>query len=266
MAKINIENYLNSLPEDTKEIKVTFQGLTYLPDLSRFKKLIHLYCDGNKLTSLPKLPNKLTKLYCQDNKLTSLPQLPEKLVHLECHHNQLTSLPELPKKMTKLYCNDNKLTSLPELPKNLKTLDCCYNNLNSLPELPKKLCVFNCYHNNLWFIPSFPDNCFNILDDNPIYDVLTKGDRFAPYYEVNKNIKILNNFHKSYKGIQYALKLKQQFRHWLWVRVREPKIKEKYNPRYLSDLKDEDDLDTFLGDLGWIDSGNNSEKIDKINM
>ena len=61
---IIIEYYLNSLPLDTTEINVSEKGLTYLPDLSRFKQLTHLYCSYNQLTELPPLNDKLKSLYC----------------------------------------------------------------------------------------------------------------------------------------------------------------------------------------------------------
>ena len=44
----NIEDYLNSVHLDTPEIDVSRRGLTYLPDLSRFKQLRHLNCSFNK--------------------------------------------------------------------------------------------------------------------------------------------------------------------------------------------------------------------------
>ena len=48
--KFNIEKYLNSLPLDTTVIDVSRRGITYLPDLSRFKELTKLDCSCNKLT------------------------------------------------------------------------------------------------------------------------------------------------------------------------------------------------------------------------
>jgi hypothetical protein len=43
------------------------------------------------------------------------------------------------------------------------------------------------------------------------------------------------------------LKFKKQFRGWLWVKIREPKIMQIYNPIcLLENLKDNTDLDEFL--------------------
>ena len=45
-----------------------------------------------------------------------------------------------------------------------------------------------------------------------------------------------NNIFVRFKELFYALKYKKQFRHWLWVRIREPKIKAKYHPDNLMKL------------------------------
>jgi len=127
--EFNIEDYINSLPLDTTEINVSSKGLTYLPDLSRFKQLTHLFCSYNQLTSLPPLNNTLTHLSCYYNQLTELPPLNDNLKRLNCYYNQLTELPPLNNKLTLLYCYDNKLTWLPPLNNNLEKLSCYDNNI-----------------------------------------------------------------------------------------------------------------------------------------
>ena len=122
MSEFNIEEYLDSLPVNTRKINVSFRNLSYLPDLSRFIFLEKLYCSYNKLTSLSDLPESLTMFHCDNNKLTSLPKLPEKLTRLYCDNNQLTSLPNLPKSLLSLFCNFNDLISLPKLPETLQSL------------------------------------------------------------------------------------------------------------------------------------------------
>ena len=104
MNKFNIENYLNSLPEDTTIINLFRKKINYLPDLSKFKKLEVLICSYNKLTFLPKLNKKLKTLDCSNNKLTFLPKLNENLLNLDCSRNKLTSLPKLNKKLQNLEC------------------------------------------------------------------------------------------------------------------------------------------------------------------
>ena len=86
--EFNIEEFLNSLPLDTTEIDVSGKGLTYLPDLSRFKQLTHLFCSYNELTELPSLNNNLTHLECENNELTELPPLNDNLTLIYCYSNQ----------------------------------------------------------------------------------------------------------------------------------------------------------------------------------
>jgi E3 ubiquitin-protein ligase SspH2 len=93
----NIEEYFNSLPENTTIIDLCNKGITYLPDLKRFTELTELHCHFNELTSFPVLPEKLRILSCTNNKLSSLPELPNNLEILICGNNNLTYLPELQK-------------------------------------------------------------------------------------------------------------------------------------------------------------------------
>ncbi len=53
MATFNIEDYLNSLPEDIEVINISEKNLTYIPSLERFRKLKELDCTFNQLISLP---------------------------------------------------------------------------------------------------------------------------------------------------------------------------------------------------------------------
>jgi len=178
---------------------------------------------------------------CKDIK--SFPDLIrfKNLKELYCYDNYLTSIPSLPQNLEKLYCENNRLTSLPTLPENLKELDCDYNRLNFLSTLPQNLEKLNCSHNQLNLLPTLPQNlkilyCFI----NPIYEIVNSNSLF----QTKENIQILNNFRHLY----YCLKLKKQFRKWLWEKVREPNVKKIYNPIYLiENLGDEDDdLDTVL--------------------
>ena len=228
MPKFNIETYLNSLPENTTEININCRGVTYLPELTRFINLQHLSCDDNYLISLPALPNSLRYLSCHRNKLRSLPVLPENLRYLYCSYNPIKSLPELPPYLQDLYCMKNQLTSLPELPPNLLYLYLTGNELTSLPALPETLRSLYCNHNRLTSMPFLPKSIKNLdFDFNPVW----------------KTIKKLNSFRHLY----YSLKFKDQFRNWLWEKVRRPKIEQKYHPNYLIDnLSEDNDLDEFL--------------------
>jgi len=238
MAKFNVEEYLDSLPDDIETIDIMCKNLKYLPDLSRFKKLETLSCPYNKLTSLPILPENLKELYCHYNNLTLLPVLPVNLKWLCCSNNKLTSLSILPVNLKWLNCSNNKLTSLPILPKNLKELHCHYNNLTSLPNLPKNLELLYCHYNNLISLPVLPEKLKDLsFFVNPISEIIVYYN--YDYNDLNKNIKIWNNFRYLY----YCLKYKKRF-----FKMMEPVIKKRYHPSYLYDLKEDDDLDKKLGE------------------
>jgi len=195
-STITIEDYLNSLPEDIDQIDVSFQELTYLPDLSRFYNLQRLFCSHNQLTSLPPLnPN---------------------LIILKCNNNRLTSLPPLNENLESLYCYGNLLTVLPGLNDKLDILDCCNNRLTSLPFLPPNLSIFQ-------------------YMENPIHDDIMYLNQGHHHYHNHNIIQIARLLYK-FKYFFYSLKLKNKFRDWLWVKVREPKIQEYYSPANLVKL------------------------------
>jgi len=68
--------------------------------------------------------------------------------------------------------------------------------------------------------------------NNPIYKVISSSDLFDNLFILNKKLKILHNFCHLY----YCLKFKTQFRDFLWKKIREPKIIQKYHPSYLNKL------------------------------
>ncbi len=201
MTAFNIENYINSLPDDIEFINICNRGITYLPSLNRFYRLKKLNCSYNNLTSLPELNDSLQVLDCSRNELTSLPKLNNNLIHLDC-------------------CLNN-LTVLPKLNNNLAILLCSYNLLITLPKLNKKLKLFtatNC------LFPNGLEHRAAILNETKIN-------------KINNIIEILHNF----KVLFWALKFKRQFRDWLWIRVRQAKIEKIYHPNKLNELLHEKD-------------------------
>ena len=233
MYAFDIENYINSLPDDIEIINVSCKNLTYLPSLKRFHKLKKLLCFNNKLTSLPELNVSLRELHCTRNNLTSLPELNNELQVLYCSYNQLTSLPKLNNQLKRLYCHTNQLTGLPKLNNVIQELICNNNQLTSLPELNNKLVNFDCRDN---FIPH------GIRFDGAILDQ-EERDR------INKAFQLLYRF----KLMFWSLKYKAQFRHWLWVKVRLPKIEKTYHPSKLNELLNadmsEEELDNLI--IAW---------------
>ena len=60
---------------------------------------------------------------------------------------------------------------------------------------------------------------------------------------IKLKIQKLNNF----KHLYYCLKFKSQFRKILWEKIREPKIMQHYNPKYLiENLNKNNELEEFL--------------------
>ena len=234
----NIETYLNSLPLDIKIINISSRNLTYLPDLSRFTKLIRFDCSYNYLIELPPLNNTLILLFCHHNRLTSLPPLNKTLTDLYCHHNRLTSLPPLNKTLTHLYCYHNQLTWLPHLNNTLTHLDCSYNYLIELPPLNHNLVDLVCYNNDLTELPPLNHNLKYLnCRYNKIYN--ENIEKYKHDYPNKLIIKTLRDFKYTY----YCLKFKKYFKIWLWEKVREPKIKLKFHPSHLNALEEIDDLE-----------------------
>jgi len=150
----NTKEYLDSLPDTITKLDLADKGITYIPDLSRFKKLKKIDCSYNKLTKLPKLNNSLIELDCTFNQLTELPELNNKLTSLMCGNNNIIKIPILNNKLTSLKCGYNKLTKLPKLNEKLLDLECHHNNLTELPELNEKLLRLVCACNNITKLPN----------------------------------------------------------------------------------------------------------------
>ncbi len=227
MSYKTIEEYFTQFPDDAEEIIVDFKT-DYLPDLSRFYKLKILSCYNNGHAHLPNLPSTLKILVC--------------------NYNQLTFLPPLPSTLEELYCYANQLTFLPHLPSTLKILWCHYNQLTCLPVLPSTLEVLYCYNNQLTCLPPLPPYVLKTLgcSDNPFLDCYIKHENYTSMFkyieDFRNQIEIINKFRELF----YSLKYKKQFLDLLWVRIREPKIRNKYHPNNLIAMlegKEESTLD-----------------------
>ena len=111
------------------------------------------------------------------------------------------------------------MTSLPNLPENFKILRCSDNELSCL-QLNEKL-------------EKLDYRC------NPIYEIINTKDINV----TKQKLKILYRFRYLY----YCLKFKKRFRDLLWVKIREPKIRNKYSHDYLVEhLHEDTDLNELL--------------------
>jgi hypothetical protein len=200
MATFNIEEYLNSLPDDVEEINISYKGLTYIPSLERFTKLQELICSNNQLTTLVSLPSSLQRLYCSDNQLGTLPPLSSSLQILECWNIQLTYLPSLPSSLQELYCGENQLTYLPPLPSSLKILYCEENQITSLPYLPSSLQELYCYDNELATLPILPSSLQEFYSGNDLF----------MFYDIS-SWRTFDKFRKTYYKLKYGHKLERYF-------------------------------------------------------
>jgi Leucine-rich repeat (LRR) protein len=135
---------------------------------------------------------------------------------------------------------------LPTLPQNLEELYCSHNQLTLLPTLPQNLTILHCSNNQLNWLPTLPQNIVSLhYCNNPIFKIV--NDIENSLIRIKQIIQMLNNV----CHLCYCLKFKNQFRNWLWEKVRKPNAEKLYNPIYLiENLKDDDDLDTFLNN--WL--------------
>lgn len=264
-------NMLSTLPILGNKVKYIYcsnNNITHLPPLS--PKLKILNCTMNRIVELPELPPHLTDLVCYYNDLTVLPELPASLKKLYCGNNMLSKLPKLPKKMKILSCYSNRLDYLPRLPYRLNILICNNNNLTAIPPLGLNISGINFEHNPIHDIANCNDevevamrldvhiegaarvNAAIVLDRNPDmhFNDGDVTDSDIDYYDTLKLSMIrtmlykINRFRKFY----YLNKFKSRFRYILWVKIREPKIMEKYSPNKLIELlneKEDDDFDDF---------------------
>jgi len=174
---MSIQKYLDSLPNDTKDIRINNLNLQTFPNLSRFFNLKILDCSNNQFKFLPELSSNIIALNCSDNQLTSLPELPSKLVILNCCNNKLILLPNLPLKLLALNCQNNQLI----YNKNKKQ---CINQKNiQIQEIKHKIfCLKYKKHFRKWLwenvrekkikLEMHPNRILELLEEKDINEIL----------------------------------------------------------------------------------------------
>jgi Leucine-rich repeat (LRR) protein len=122
-----------------KELDVSYNLVTYIPEILTLRKLKCTNCKLNKLPNAELLPH-LVELNCSDNLLIEIPNY-QSLKKLECSINYISELPKY-NKLTHLTCNNNPITDIyiPSL-EYLEALGCCLTVIYNLPLLYKKSSV-----------------------------------------------------------------------------------------------------------------------------
>lgn len=176
------KNQLESLPKlpyHLEELYCSYNNLKELPDLvfndydkfgiltgneNKYEEggsIRKLWCENNKITTLPKLPFTLHILNCSNNCLTEFPELPQNINSLDISYNKLKKIPvnliHLWYLMYIDYSNNDVSTSIPWFADELDVLKCSNNPLGYVNYvLPDKLSVFQCLNTNLKTIPNLP--------------------------------------------------------------------------------------------------------------
>lgn len=136
-AQQEFEDYLASLPKNTKEINVKTQlhGHLNLGVINKkmFPKLRHILFSNGRITSISNIPEKIEIFHCENNLLTELKNLPESLKDLHLSHNLLSTL-DLAKAVSleNIYVSYNRIAVLNSLPKSLLLLKCDHNILTHI--------------------------------------------------------------------------------------------------------------------------------------
>jgi len=238
----NLTSLPNDLPNNLEKMYLYYNDFVCLPSLPNSLQILYI-CFNDKLINLPSLPGNLKKLYCYNNKLlTVLPLLPNGIKVVECHNNILNSISTIPNSLEFLICSNNKLTYLPKISENLIYLDCSNNQLYYIHDLLvtlKKLL----YEGNVVYEIFNENNYYGNLDTESLNKLCIQNAR--------KKIIKLNKLRSMY----FSLRFKRQFWNLLWVKIREPKIREYYKPENLitkllefnsCEEDDNEALNTFL--------------------
>jgi Leucine-rich repeat (LRR) protein len=225
-------------------------------------KTEYLYLQNNHLERIDSFPPNLKKCHVSNNRLEHLPPLPATVLELCCHNNDLAELPfPLPPSLHTLSCfNNPRLTCLPSLPSGLQKLDVENCNISRIPKLPDTLHLLDVRGNPITHMVNLPPvavfSTLIVISGTPIGKILSPANipsvSLPHSYDVMRsNLQILNRFRELY----YTLKYKNQFRQWLWIKVRLPRIEQAHHPDRLQEALEQEggeeaDLEAVLQSLG----------------
>ena len=124
------------------DIKLGYQDMTELPDLSSVIVQGSFTVPANRLTSLKGCPREVAgDFWCHHNLLISLEGCPAKVGgNFWCQENNLTSLAHAPDAIGGyFYCDKNELTSLAGAPKTFIQIDSDFGKFKTWGEIPERL-------------------------------------------------------------------------------------------------------------------------------
>jgi Leucine-rich repeat (LRR) protein len=132
-----------SADNQSKELNLSCQKLSQLPDLSHYKVVERLYADSNQLKELPASLSQLQTLLELDISYNQFSDLPAHLAgltqlkYIDLSHNQFKTLPAVVLSLPNLERLDlryNQITDLPDEIQQLKKLDVVYLFGNNFSE------------------------------------------------------------------------------------------------------------------------------------
>jgi Leucine-rich repeat (LRR) protein len=233
-------NHLTSLKNTPSTVRFLVGSRNEISTLSWLPQgLTSLAVPYNKLEDIDGFPPSLTLCNMSYNQLTFLPPLPATIQQLDCMHNNLVELPaSLPTSLQRLLCSGNpRLLHLPPLPHNLKWLIVKGCGIVRLPTFPEGLSIFDASNSSVSQMVNIPPSLVQnggLLDRTPIGNIIDFPEA-ALFSErlirVRLNLEKLNRFRELY----YTLKYKRQFRQWLWIKVRLPRIERENHPDRLQE-------------------------------
>ena len=176
-------------------LRLSFNQLSSIPDISSITGLSYFYADHNQLTSLPDMSSmsQLTDFQVHNNSLTELPTLPSSIVQVYSGNNQLNTLPDLASlpNLEVLVIGNNPLEQTIDFGRatNLKQLHVHQTGLDSIIGLAKleQLTTLYAWGNNISnfsAIDSITTLNTCVISDNPLQNL--------PYFENKPDLNYLD--------------------------------------------------------------------------
>jgi len=187
----------NNILENLKYLFISENNLITIDNLSYLKHLKVIDLSGNKLKSIPELPEFIEEIQIKNNQIidiTSLAKL-EYLVRMDCSNNLINKLPIIDS-LEVLEIGNNDLQTVPKL-KNLKKLSCPNNKINTISEL-KNIIILECDNNLLETVENY----------TTLAELYCNRNKISEIKNLNK-LEILHCYGTNMKQIDYFYNLKE---------------------------------------------------------